>query len=465
MSLSESEIKIIDFLSKVKKSVSIDEIEKQTQIPKSSLYSLLYLLKDKGLVKLEEVSIGHYELTNEGRKRLEEGLPEDKLISLLNGKRMKIQDVKDKLGDDFNIALSWAKRKKLIEVKDDEIIPLVTNYVSLEEINTLKDPEKAPSNVLEILEKRKLLIKREEKILYASLLKEVAVKPSITYLTHELLISGEWKKYEIKEYNVEALPPFVPIGKKHYFNEFLEKLKEILKELGFNEATGNFVEAELFNFDLLFQPQDHPAREIHDSFAVMGRAKLENQKLIENVKSEHERWWKYNWSENIASRLVLRSQMTAVTARVLASKPPVPTRMFALGKVFRPDAIDATHLMEFHQLDGLIIEDGFSFRDLLSLLKEIFNRLNIPEIQFKPAYFPFTEPSVEVYGKFEKLGWVEVCGAGLLRPEIMEAVGVNAPAGAWGMGVDRVAMLFLGINDIRDLYTTDIEYLRNRKVD
>ncbi|MBP1357170.1 MAG: phenylalanine--tRNA ligase subunit alpha, partial [Sulfolobus sp.] len=108
---------------------------------------------------------------------------------------------------------------------------------------------------------------------------------------------------------------------------------------------------------------------------------------------------------------------------------------------------------------------GFSFRDLLSLLKEIFNRLNIPEIRFKPAYFPFTEPSVEVYGKFEKLGWVEVCGAGLLRPEIMEAVGVDAPAGAWGMGVDRVAMLFLGINDIRDLYTTDIEYLRNRKVD
>ncbi|MCY0860378.1 MAG: phenylalanine--tRNA ligase subunit alpha [Sulfolobaceae archaeon] len=466
MGLSENEIKILKFLLEVKKRVNVDEIEKGANIPKNSLYSLLQLLKDKGFVKLEEEERIIYELTPEGKKRLEEGLPEDRLIAILNGNKMKIQDVKDKLGDDYNIAISWARKKRLIEIKNGEIIPLVNSFVSIEEINALKNPENADPNVLSALEKRGLLTKKEAKVLYVQLAREdVSIKPAITYLSHDLLVSGNWRNYEFREYNVEALPPFVPIGKKHYFVEFLEKLRDILKELGFTEVTGNFIEEEFYNFDLLFQPQDHPAREIHDSFSIPGSAKLTDYQLVEKVKEEHEKWWKYKWDENIAKRLVLRSQTTAVTARILASKPKVPTRVFVLGKVFRPDTIDATHLMEFHQLDGLVIESGFSFRDLLSLLKEIFNRLNIPQVKFKPAYFPFTEPSVEVYGHFEKLGWVELCGAGLLRPEIMESVGIDAPAGAWGMGVERIAMLFLGINDIRDLYSSDIEYLRSRKVE
>lgn len=161
---------------------------------------------------------------------------------------------------------------------------------------------------------------------------------------------------------------------------------------------------------------------------------------------------------------MLRSQTTATTARVLASRPKAPQKLFTLGKVFRPDAIDATHLIEFHQLDGVIIDDNFTFRELLGVLKEIFYRLGIKEIKFKPAYFPFTEPSVEAYGYLEKLGWVEMCGAGLLRPEILSSVGIDSIAGAWGIGIERLAMSFLNISDIRLLYSNNIEYIRDMKV-
>jgi phenylalanyl-tRNA synthetase, alpha subunit len=286
----------------------------------------------------------------------------------------------------------------------------------------------------------------------------------ISNLTREMIVSGEWKKYKLRKYNVEAFPPYYTISKKHYFREFLEKVKDIMISLGFKEINTGYIEMEFYNFDLLFQPQDHPAREIHDSFAVEGLGNIEDKELLSNVKEIHEKFWKYEWKQDITLRLMLRSQTTATTARVLASRPKAPQKLFTLGKVFRPDAIDATHLIEFHQLDGVIIDDNFTFRELLGVLKEIFYRLGIKEIKFKPAYFPFTEPSVEAYGYLEKLGWVEMCGAGLLRPEILSSVGIDSIAGAWGIGIERLAMSFLNISDIRLLYSNNIEYIRDMKV-
>jgi phenylalanyl-tRNA synthetase, alpha subunit (EC 6.1.1.20) len=302
-------------------------------------------------------------------------------------------------------------------------------------------------------------------VLLLTLLKEPEIRPTITYLTPELLRNKEWTKYELKEYNVEALPPFIPLGKKHYFKEFLEHVKDVMVSLGFKEVKSDFVEMEFYNFDMLFQAQDHPAREIHDSFKVNGKGELLNQNLVKRVKEVHEKWWKYSWNQEVAKSLVLRSQTTATTARVLSTSPNKEIKVFTIGKVFRPDAIDATHLIEFHQLDGLVIEENFNFRELLSTLRAIFSGIGIKEVKFKPAYFPFTEPSVEVYGYIQGLGWVEMAGAGLLRPEVTEPAGVTMPAGAWGIGLDRLAMLFLGIKDIRNLYSDDIEYLRNRKVE
>ncbi|ACP36176.1 phenylalanyl-tRNA synthetase, alpha subunit [Sulfolobus islandicus Y.G.57.14] len=461
--LSENEAKILFFLKDLKRTNSI-EISTKIGIPESSVLSLIELLREKGYVKTEIISEKYYVLTEEGRKRKENGLPEDILINSLNGQEKDLNEIKNTLDEDFNIAISWAKRKGLIEIKEGKVIPKVKTYTSPEYL-ALLNLEKADINTINLLKKRGLIEEKERKIVNVKLVKEPKESEiGISNLTREMIVSGEWKKYKLRKYNVEAFPPYYTISKKHYFREFLEKVKDIMISLGFKEINTGYIEMEFYNFDLLFQPQDHPAREIHDSFAVEGLGNIEDKELLSNVKEIHEKFWKYEWKQDITLRLMLRSQTTATTARVLASRPKAPQKLFTLGKVFRPDAIDATHLIEFHQLDGVIIDDNFTFRELLGVLKEIFYRLGIKEIKFKPAYFPFTEPSVEAYGYLEKLGWVEMCGAGLLRPEILSSVGIDSIAGAWGIGIERLAMSFLNISDIRLLYSNNIEYIRDMKV-
>ncbi|AKA75042.1 phenylalanine--tRNA ligase subunit alpha [Saccharolobus solfataricus] len=461
--LSENEAKILFFLKDLKKTNSV-ELAIKMGIPESSVLSLIELLREKGYVKTEVKSEKHYVLTEEGRKRKESGLPEDILINTLNGQEKDLNEIKNILNKDFNIAISWAKRKGLIDIKEGKVIPKVKTYMSSEYL-ALSNLERADSNTINLLKKRGLIEEKERKIVSVELIKEPKESEiGISNLNRELIISGEWKKYKLKKYNVEAFPPYYTISKKHYFREFLEKVKDIMISLGFKEINTGYIEMEFYNFDLLFQPQDHPAREIHDSFSVEGSGKIEDKDLLNNVKEIHEKFWKYEWKQDITLRLMLRSQTTATTARVLASRPKAPQKVFTLGKVFRPDAIDATHLIEFHQLDGVIIDNNFTFKELLGVLKEIFYRLGIKEVKFKPAYFPFTEPSVEAYGYLEKLGWVEMCGAGLLRPEILSSVGIDSTAGAWGIGIERLAMSFLNISDIRLLYSNNIEYIRDTKV-
>jgi len=239
-------------------------------------------------------------------------------------------------------------------------------------------------------------------------------------------------------------------------------VRDVLKEMGFREVRGPIVELELFNFDMLFQAQDHPAREIHDSLWVKaGPVDVTRAygDLVERVSRIHETWWSYKWDPSIASRLMLRSQTTAVSARVIASKPKPPMRFFTIGRVYRRDVVDASHLPEFHQLDGIEGYPGYTFRELLGTLREICERLGL-EVKFKPGYFPFTEPSVEGYVKLPTGKWLELFGAGLFRPEVLEMAGLDYPVGAWGFGIERLAAAYYGIPDIRVLYTANIEYIR-----
>ena len=462
--LSENEVKILEELKK-RRTATAEELSTSLNMALSTVMSVSALLKEKGYVEVSEKEEEIVELTEEGKERAEKGLPEEVLISLLNGNPSTIQELKEKMGKDLDIAISWAKRKGLIRIEGNRVIPLVSSYTSPER-KALENPASASPDVVKLLQSRGLIKVRKKKTAVLTLIKEPELKRAniINVLTSEIISKGTWRSAEIRPYNVEAYPAFYPIGKKHFFREFLERIRQVMLDLGFNEVRGDYVEMELYNFDLLFQPQDHPAREIHDSFPLRGKGSVKDERLLEGVRRMHESGWKYTWNQETALRLMLRSQTTAVTARVLASRPKPPVRAFTIGKVFRPDAIDATHLIEFHQLDGVVIEDGYSFRDLLGELKEIFYRMGVKEVKFKPAYFPFTEPSVEVYGRIEGLGWVEMSGAGMLRDEILRTVGIEQPAGAWGIGLDRLAMFFNGLNDIRLLYSNNIEFLRERKV-
>jgi phenylalanyl-tRNA synthetase alpha chain len=241
--------------------------------------------------------------------------------------------------------------------------------------------------------------------------------------------------------------------------------------MGFEEYDGPYVEEEFWNFDLLFQAQDHPAREIHDSYILKKPKKgiIENAELMERVRKTHEngwitgsRGWKYKWNPDITRRLVLRTQTTAVSMRYLNEHKEPPIKMFCISKVFRPDVLDSKHAMEFTQLEGIIGDNKITLRHLLGLLKNFAKTLGLGEVKFRPGYFPFTEPSVESFVKHPKLGWVEFVGAGMFRPEVLKPLAIKFPVIAWGIGFDRLAMIRLGINDIRELYSKRLDLLREK---
>ncbi len=484
--LSEGEYKVLEQLAKLKKT-SLDELAISTGLPKSSVAAYIELLASKGLARILEEKYVRIEATDEGKKWVNK-LPEEILVDILkekNGKASIDELIKDLGKDVASIALSWARRRGWIKIKDG-MIELV-GYSEPKEIKeflkkaltglTLRKGEE-PVNIVKELKKRKMIKTEEftEKIVeVTSKGVEALRKPvlEVSVLTSDIIATGKWRTVRLKPYNVEAEPPRVYPGRKHFFIEFLEEVRRILHEMGFTEMKSYYVETEFWNFDVLFQAQDHPAREVHDTFHLEypSKGSIEAYSdIVERVRAVHEhggksgsKGWGYKWNPEIARRLVLRSQTTSASARYLYHNKKPPVRAYIIGKVFRPDEISAKRLPEFYQFDGIVMEEDLTFRHLLGIIREFFAHLGIKRLKFKPGYFPFTEPSVEGYVHIDGLGWIEVFGAGMFRPEVLEMLGVEYPVAAWGMGLERIAMAFYGINDIRLLYTTDLSMLRSMK--
>ncbi len=455
--------------------LSTEELAEKLGWERSRVEALVRLLAEKGVFRLREESVLECRLTEEGRESLREGLPEERLVKLLEeaGGELPVQEAARRLGALWGPAIGNASRRGWARVEKG-VVKLLKPGARAEEERRLLEEVARSGRVPRGLEglarelvRRKQLVCEEKRVTIVEPLiapREALEKAvvEVGVLTHELIKTGAWRRVRLRRYNVRAEPPRRYPGRTHFFVEFLEMLRDVMREMGFVEYEGPLVELEFWNFDALFQAQDHPAREIHDTFRVAEpqRGALPDRRLVEAVKRMHEEGWGYQWSEEVASRLVLRSHTTAVSARLLALRPKPPFRAFTLSRVYRPDVIDARHLPEFHQLDGIAVEEGMSLQGLLGILREIFERLGFREVRFKPAYFPFTEPSAEVYVRIRGR-WVEVAGSGMIRPEILEAFGVEAPVAAWGMGVERLAMALLGVEDIRMLYSRDVEYLRS----
>jgi phenylalanyl-tRNA synthetase alpha chain len=301
-----------------------------------------------------------------------------------------------------------------------------------------------------------------------------ANEKEISQLTPELIKTGEWKVKTFRKYDVNAPAPNNYAGKKQPYIQFIEDIKERLIGLGFQEMKGPLVETYFWNCDALFMPQDHAARSIHDVLILKNpdSGKLPDENLVAKVKATHEGgWiteslgWGGSWSKENAEKLIMRSQGTAVSARTMFENKDNPAKYFLIDRVFRSDVIDAKHLMEFDHCEGIVVGENLTFSHLLGFLKEIAETIGAKEVKFKPSYFPFTEPSVEMYVNYPKFGWVEVGGAGMMRPEVMKPMGIEkSQVLAWGLGIGRLAMLKLGIDDIRMLYSNDIEWLRNKSL-
>ncbi len=292
----------------------------------------------------------------------------------------------------------------------------------------------------------------------------------VSRLTPDMLQDGSWRNKRFRKYTINLRPPRVAPGRRHPYRAFLDLVKYRLVGMGFQEMRGPLVETEFWNMDALYMPQFHPARAMHDVYFVKTPTHAEkiDEPFLSQVAAAHanggatgSRGWGYRYDTERARRLILRSQGTAVSARTLASNPLIPGKYFSMARCFRYDQVDATHATDFLQVEGIVLGDDMNFRTLLGLLTLFAETMaQARERAFLPAYFPFTEPSVELHVRHPQLGWMELGGAGLLRPEVTHPLGVTAPVIAWGLGLDRMAMVALGLHDIRDLFSVDLANIR-----
>lgn len=293
-----------------------------------------------------------------------------------------------------------------------------------------------------------------------------------TDLTAEMLKSGAWKEKKFKTFNFNAQGVASEGGHLHPLLKVRAMFREILLEMGFNEMpTDKFVESSFWNFDTLFQPQSHPARDMHDTFFLKNPTKSEDipAEYCEAVKKVHEKGgfgsvgYQYNWDINEAKKNLLRTHTTAVSSRMLYKLAQTyketgvfqPMKYFSIDRVYRNENLDATHLAEFHQIEGFIADRNIGLSHLLGILAEFYAKIGITDLKYKPAYNPYTEPSLEIFGYHPQLKkWVEIGNSGVFRPEMLRPMGLPEDVSviAWGLSLERPTMIYYGISNIRDLF-------------
>ena len=301
---------------------------------------------------------------------------------------------------------------------------------------------------------------------------EVTMLVEANELTPEMLDPASpryWRNVTFRSYDVTLPAEAVHPGKAHPLVRIIEEVRLAFLELGFSEATCPMAETAFWDFDALFQPQDHPAREMQDTFycKTPQRYSLPTGELVGRVKAVHEDGgdtgslgWRYSWSEQRASQVVLRTHMTASSIEAIARNPRAPQKVFSIGRVFRRETVDYKHLPEFYQVDGIIIDERANLVTLMGTLTKFYERLGIPDVMLKPDFFPYTEPSVGVLIRYGGR-WMEMGGAGVFRPEVTGPLGCSSPVIAWGLGLERLAMARFGIDSIKELYQSDLDWLKS----
>jgi len=451
-------------------------------------------LVGRGIIRLETHEITSFTLTDEGREYANEGLPESRLVRAIAklGGTTGVDDAIAQAGlspKAKGIALNWAKRNGWLTISKQE----GTTVLSVAESDIQSPIDKAltalaehddagnqiDDTTLRQLIERNLVTEAISKSVqaeisqeYADRIQELLAESSgeIGDLTPEMLVSGVWKGKSFRPYNVGITPVYANYGKKHPYAEFNDWLREIMIGLGFTEWFGPYVETEFWGHDTLFVPQDHVAREVQDQFRVASpydHGHILDGKYYESVKKVHEnggdtgsKGWDWPYSKEIASRLCLRPHTTPVSMRYLYEHRESPQKMFIIDRNFRSETLSATHAQEFDQCEGIIMDKGLTLRDLLGYLTSICKAVGIEKLKFKPGQFPFTEPSVETFGKHDKLGWIELGGSGIFRPEVTYPLGIRDTVLAWGIGAGRLYMASMDISDIRDLFSQDLNWLR-----
>jgi phenylalanyl-tRNA synthetase alpha chain len=442
-------------------------------------------LRFKNLVSVAESSTSSIRLTADGSLARTAGLPERRLVNAVKeGKATTAEILASNIlkGNEVNAAIANAKRNQWIQFGEGGKMAATglsekksPEEIFLDEMQGEADAKRLTDEQakgFELLKKRPGYVDiREQKESRISLTEAgKALLPAIENekaqerrLTSELITSGKWKGVEFSALDVEAPAPAVYPGRRHPLVDIIEEVKEIFVGLGFSEIDGPMVQSGFWNFDALFTPQDHPAREMQDTFYVSGQRQPlpATTDQVKKVSAVHKSGWG-GWSREESERVVLRTHTTPVTLQHLAKLQPESARFFSVGRVFRNEKVSYKHLVEFHQVEGVATAPKASLRDIMGLQKEFYAKMGIKKVKFWPTFFPYTEPSLQSMVYNEKLEkWVELFGMGIFRPEVTKPLGIKNPVLAWGGGLERIAMLRFGLDDVRELYGNRLAWLRS----
>ena len=453
----EIEKKIINAL-KEKNELTPEKLEAITKLSPDQIRRGIEWLKLKDLATVKETQQIFISLGKNGLNALTKGLPERQLIDLLKDGPQPISHVQKELKFLFGPAMGIAKKNNLITSKDDTLslnspIETLPGEAVIKQIGDGKIPKSDISDIgsLDILKKRPDFV-----------VEEVSKSKTVSLVDAALKIDVD--SSDSGAIDVEAKVPAVYPARTHPLNDTIQEIREIFVTLGFTEIFGNLSQPSFWNFDALFTPQDHPAREMQDTFYLdnIKSKQFATAEQIRNVSSSHKKNWRYLWNIDEARKMVLRTHTTCVTIKHLAENKPDEARVFSLGRVFRNEKVSYKHLVEFNQVEGIVVGKNATLRDLMGIQLEFYRRIGLNKVKFWPTFFPYTEPSLQTMVYNERLKkWVELFGMGIFRPEVTKPLGIKKPVLAWGGGIERIAMMKYGLDDVREFYNNDLKWLRS----
>ena len=496
MRLPESQVAVLETLSATDER-TVATVAEETGLKPETVTGAAFDLRDEGLVAVGETERVDHHLTAEGERYRSEGLPEVRLYrAAVGGDPVPIGDAADAAGlsgQTVQIALSNFARKGYGVVDAGAVAPdpgadpdadpeaAALDAVAAEETDGVE------AATLDRLVERGLVERDESTVRSLTLtdagvtamMEGVEAAETVDRLTPELLTSGEWRDVEFAAYDVEADAPAVEGGRVHILRQTAERVKEVLVGMGFSEMEGPHADAEFWINDCLFMPQDHPARTHWDQFAldVPPMADLPAD-LVERVAAAHREGvgpdgdgYHSPWTEDVAREVDLRGHTTSLSMRHLSGHAvgelEPPQRFFSVEKVYRNDTLDPTHLLEFFQIEGWVMAESLSVRDLMGTFEEFYRQFGIEDLEFKPPDNPYTEPSFELFGRHPETDeLIEIGNSGLFRDEVLRPLGGECDVMAWGLALERLLMLIYGFDDIRDVHGTlcDLELLRSEEV-
>ncbi|KAF9569334.1 phenylalanine-tRNA ligase [Agrocybe pediades] len=482
-----------------------------------TILGALNSLLSRDMIQYETREVVTHAPTAEGAQILKEGSHEARVWSVLppkgHGTPMTPVQLKKEIGDETaKVGQGRAFKNGWIGKEGDGLVKTVSEIKDVTQLDiqevantgTLKAGEK----VLADLRKRKLIVQKKGQwftVRKGPQFSTSTAKPE-TDLTVDMLTSGSWKAASYKKYNFEAEGIPTAGGALHPLLKVREEIRNIFLEMGFAEMpTSSFVESGFWCFDALFVPQQHPARDLQDTFYLSDPKESlpPNPEYYKRVSTIHEfggygsAGYRAPWSPEESSKLLLRTHTTASSAHMLYKLAAKcrgesleddskefthgtstaeasgktddgfrPAKLFSIDRVFRNETMDATHLAEFHQVEGVVADRNLTLADLIGFMRVFFQKMGIEKVRFKPAYNPYTEPSLEIFAFHPMLDrWVEVGNSGMFRPEMLEPMGFpkDVRVHGWGLSLERPTMIRYGINNIRTLvgHKTSIEAIEN----